>query len=53
MRARSVSGAMLAAVGLVFLLLALNGAPRNNGFLALGVVFVILGGASTRRARRA
>ena len=53
MRARSVSGAMLAGVGLVFLLLAFNGAPRNNAYLALGVVFVILGAANMRRARRA
>jgi hypothetical protein len=40
-------------VGLVFLLIAFSQTPRNTVFLAAGVVFVIVGSANLRRARRA
>jgi hypothetical protein len=52
-RSTSAFGAGLVCAGFVFLLLAFNGAPRNNAYLALGVVFVALGAARLRRARRA
>jgi hypothetical protein len=51
-RSTSAAGALLVCVGFVFLLVAFNGAPRNNAYLALGVVFVALGAARLRRARR-
>jgi hypothetical protein len=43
---------LLVLAGFVFLLLAFRVAPRNNAYLALGVVFVILGSANIRRSRR-
>ena len=52
MRSTSAFGAGMVCAGFVFLLLAFNGAPRNNAFLGLGVVFVALGAARLRRARR-
>ena len=52
MRSTSGFGAALVCVGFVFLLIAFNGEPRNNAYLALGVVFVALGAARLRRARR-
>ena len=52
MRSTSAFGVGLVCAGFVFLLLAFNGAPRNNAYLALGVVFVALGAARLRRARR-
>jgi hypothetical protein len=51
-RSTSAAGALLVCAGFVFLLLAFNGEARNNAFLGLGVVFVALGAARLRRARR-
>ena len=53
MRTTSAFGVGLVCAGFVFLLLAVNGEPRNNAYLALGVVFVAVGAATLRRARRA
>ena len=53
MRSRYVGAVLLIQVGFVFLLLAFRGGARNNAYLAIGVVFVILGSARLRRSRRA
>lgn len=52
MRSRYVAGTLLVVVGFVFLLLAFGTTPRNTVYLAVGVVFVVLGSANIRRARR-
>ena len=52
MRSTSAAGILLVCAGFVFLLIAFNGVPRNNAYLALGVVFVMIGAARLRRARR-
>ena len=52
MKSRPVSGMLLVLSGFVFLLLAYGATPRNNLYLGIGVVFVVLGSATLRRARR-
>ena len=52
MRSSYVVAALFIIAGFVFMLLAFGGDARNNAYLALGVVFVVLGSARLRRVRR-
>jgi len=51
-RSGYAAAVLLVLAGFVFLLLAFGGDARNNAYLAIGVVFVIVGSARLRRVRR-
>ena len=53
MKPTRIAAILWLVAGLVFLFLAVGSEPQNNTYLALGVVFVILGSALLQRARGA